>query len=202
MKIKKEHQDSLNTALEAVQAAAEEVARVETRRQSVTARMDELREEAAGYIDRAKQAETQAANDLAAAIASDAPPETLKVLEGRMAAATSALAEARQGEADGASLLGALAKQVEALTAKLDEAAEGHRVAKLKADRAQIAILSEQWNELVKLMLPIGAELAGLLPGDSGYYRTHEMKIPNFVGDGYFTRRDLLDAGKSVPVQQ
>lgn len=202
MKIKKEHQDSLNTALEAVQAAAEEVARVETRRQSVTARMDELREEAAGYIDRAKQAETQAANDLAAAIASDAPPETLKVLEERMAAATSALAEARQGEADGASLLAALAKQVEALTAKLDEAAEGHRVAKLKADRAQIAILSEQWNELVKLMLPIGAELAGLLPGDSGYYRTHEMKIPNFVGDGYFTRRDLLDAGKSVPVQQ
>lgn len=202
MKIKKEHQDSLNTALEAVQAAAEEVARVETRRQSVTARMDELREEAAGYIDRAKQAETQAANDLAAAIASDAPPETLKVLEERMAAATSALAEARQGEADGASLLEALAKQVEALTAKLDEAAEGHRVAKLKADRAQIAILSEQWNELVKLMLPIGAELAGLLPGDSGYYRTHEMKIPNFVGDGYFTRRDLLDAGKSVPVQQ
>jgi len=202
MKIKKEHQDSLNTALEAVQAAAEEVARVETRRQSVTARMDELREEAAGYIDRAKQAETQAANDLAAAIASDAPPETLKVLEERMAAATSALAEARQGEADGASLLGALAKQVEALTAKLDEAAEGHRVAKLKADRAQIAILPEQWNELVKLMLPIGAELAGLLPGDSGYYRTHEMKIPNFVGDGYFTRRDLLDAGKSVPVQQ
>ncbi|WP_213662155.1 hypothetical protein [Stutzerimonas stutzeri] len=202
MKIKKEHQDSLNTALEAVQAAAEEVARVETRRQSVTARMDELREQAAGYIDRAKQAETQAANDLAAAIASDAPPETLKVLEERMASATSALAEARQGEADGASLLDALAKQVEALTAKLDEAAEGHRVAKLKADRAQIAILSEQWNELVKLMLPIGAELAGLLPGDSGYYRTHEMKIPNFVGDGYFTRRDLLDAGKSVPVQQ
>lgn len=202
MKIKNEHQDSLNTALEAVQAAAEEVARVETRRQSVTARMDELREQAAGYIDRAKQAETQAANDLAAAIASDAPPETLKALEERMAAATSALAEARQGEADGASLLDALAKQVEALTAKLDEAAEGHRVAKLKADRAQIAILSEQWNELVKLMLPIGAELAGLLPGDSGYYRTREMKIPNFVGDGYFTRRDLLDAGKSVTVRQ
>ena len=195
MTTNKEQKASVSDDRKAEQDSAAEVSRLESSRQSLTARIDSLREEVASEATKAQQVEAEAAKDYAAAIANGAAPALLKELESRMASASTALANARHKEASMQGVLESLGAQVAALDAAIQEATERHQAARQRANDAQAATLIDEWNGLVRKMLPIGAEIDRLLPGNVGWHRTHQMKIPDFRG-AYLTRPDLLAAGE------
>lgn len=177
------------------------VAALESTRRLVLERLQAIQKETDLAIQRAQQAEVDAANLYARSVAtSDSAGE--KAAANEMQKASTLLVEADEHARRQDLIIAALQAEIDTLGTQIAEAQQKHSQARDNALAAAELVLGDKWNCLVKQLAAVGAQiLAADHHRGGGSMLLSELSIPGFgPSSRELRRRDVIGGAEGIAI--
>lgn len=169
------------------QVAAERVARIGESLSRVAGQLEQLQAEEIQGAEQRKQAEQDAAQELAAATASG-DHKALKAAKAQMDAVVADGRESRSRLEANTPFVSALDAEAEALRESLDVAQKDQKKAAFAVNEAQRLKKGAEWDQAVAVLVEHGVELVAL----GVDYQLYSLDVPTFAPGGSKVTRDSL----------